>query len=289
VSYVNIALLQLALDSGSSNNIEFLEAEIKRIIGKFPATDLVLLPELACFGVSTQIDPALTQLAFTRFSALAKSLSIWLIPGSFFVKENNAIYNRSPVFNPQGELVTAHDKLFPFCPFEAGVTSGHEVTVFDIEGIGRFGLCICYDMWFPEVTRSMVHLGAEVILHPTLTTSMDREVELSITRASAATNQCCFVDVNAAGTLGVGQSLVVGSGGEVIYQSNVGQECFVITLDLNQVRHNRVQGWNQLGQVLKSYRDSTIVFPQDGQHGNSSYLKALGPLEKPLKPVRNQS
>src|SRR3546814_8843019 len=87
-----------------------------------------------------------------------------------------------------------------------------EVVVFEWSGAGRFGVSICYDMLFPETTRSLVSLGAEVILHPTLTNTIDRDVEIAIARASAATNQCYFVDINVAGELGVGRSVVCGPG-----------------------------------------------------------------------------
>src|SRR3546814_4288082 len=96
--------------------------------------------------------------------------------------------------------------MFPFAPYERGVAPGSEFVVFDVPGAGRFGVSICYDMWFPETTRSLASLGAEVILHPTLTNTIDRDAELAIARASAATNQCYFVDINVAGALGVGRS-----------------------------------------------------------------------------------
>src|SRR3546814_12079939 len=79
-------------------------------------------------------------------------------------------------------------------------------------------------MWFPETTRLMASLGAEVILHPTLTNTIDRDAELAIARASAATNQCYFVDINVAGALGVGRSVICRPGGEVIPQAGRGRE-----------------------------------------------------------------
>jgi predicted amidohydrolase len=54
-------------------------------------------------------------------------------------------------------------------------------------------------MWFPETTRQLAALGAEVILHPTMTDTIDRDVELPIARANAAMNQCYFFDVNGVG------------------------------------------------------------------------------------------
>ena len=83
------------------------------------------------------------------------------------------------------------------------VARGNRHTVFDIPDVGRFGVSICYDMWFPETTRTLAWMGAEVILHPSLTNTIDRDVEISIARASAATNQCYFVDLNCSGRLGL--------------------------------------------------------------------------------------
>jgi predicted amidohydrolase len=81
--------------------------------------------------------------------------------------------------------------------------------VFDVPGAGRIGISICYDMWFPETTRTLAAMGAEVILHPTMTDTIDREVELAIARSAAATNQLYFFDINGVGDGGTGRSIVV--------------------------------------------------------------------------------
>ena len=149
-------------------------------------------------------------------------------------------------------------------------------------GAGRFGISICYDMWFPETTRSLVSLGAEVILHPTMTNTIDRDVEICMARSSAMTNQCYFVDVNVAGELGVGQSVICGPGGEVIYQAGVGREIMPFEVDFAYLRRCRARGWHGLGQPLKSFRDNPIVYPAYGAaRAESSALDALGPLEMP--------
>src|SRR3546814_358154 len=154
--------------------------------------------------------------------------------------------------------------MFPFAPYERGVAPGSEFVVFDVPGAGRFGVSICYDMWFPETTRSLASLGAEVILHPTLTNTIDRDAELAIARASAATNQCYFVDINVAGALGVGRSVICGPGGEVIHQAGSGREVIAFEVDFAHVRRCRERGWQGLGQPLKSFRDSTVAFPAYG-------------------------
>src|SRR3546814_18573531 len=105
-------------------------------------------------------------------------------------------------------------------------------------------------MWFPETTRSLVSLGAEVILHPTLTNTIDRDVEIAIARASAASNQCYFVDINVAGELGVGRSVICGPGGEVIHHAGSGRAVLALEVDFAHVRRCRERGWPGLGQQL---------------------------------------
>jgi predicted amidohydrolase len=102
------------------------------------------------------------------------------------------------------------------------VEAGKEFLVFDVPEVGRFGISICYDMWFPETSRTLVAMGAEVILHPSMTDTIDREVELSIARAIAVTNQCYFFDINGVGDGGVGSSIVVGLSGYVIHAAGGG-------------------------------------------------------------------
>jgi len=153
--------------------------------------------------------------------------------------------------------------------------------VFDVPDIGRFGVSICYDLWFPETSRTLAWMGAEVILHPTLTSTIDRDVELCMVRAAAATNQCYFFDVNVSGPLGVGQSMLAGPGGEVVYQADRGREIIPLQLDLQYVRDVRANGWQNLGQPLKSFRDSKVQFPPYSEGYASESLKALGPLRLP--------
>jgi len=81
--------------------------------------------------------------------------------------------------------------------------------VFDIPGVGRLGLMICYDGWFPEVARGLALQGAEIIFQPTLTTTPDCEEEFVLARANAIANQCFVVNVNAATTIGGGRSIGV--------------------------------------------------------------------------------
>jgi predicted amidohydrolase len=179
--------------------------------------------------------------------------------------------------------------MFPWTPYERGVTPGREFVVFDIPGVGRFGVSTCYDGWFPEVSRSLAWLGAEVILHPTLTSSIDRDVELAVARTNAISNQCYFLDLNCAAPLGVGRSIFCGPGGEVLHQAATGREVIAVELDLEHVRRCRRTGWNGLGQPLKSFRDSRVKFPcYAGAVRPSPALTRLGPIRSPT-PARKKA
>ena len=211
------------------------------------------------------------------------------MPGSLYERTADGVYNTAPVIDPRGNVVARYRKMFPFLPYEKGVRAGSEFTVFDVPGVGRFGVSICYDMWFPETTRTLAWLGAEAVIHPTLTNTIDRDVELSIVRASAAVNQCYFIDINCAGRLGFGRSTVVGPDGDVIHQAGTGHEIIPVELDFARVRRSRRLGLLGLGQMLKSFRDSTAQFPPyiEG-HASSAALRDLGPLQMPER-ARNDA
>jgi predicted amidohydrolase len=75
----------------------------------------------------------------------------------------------------------------------------------------------------------------EVIIHSTLTNTINRNVELAITRSSVITNQCYFFDINTAKFSSIGQSVVIGPCGEIIHQAGETQETFVVDIDITYV------------------------------------------------------
>jgi acetylornithine deacetylase/succinyl-diaminopimelate desuccinylase-like protein len=60
-----------------------------------------------------------------------------------FERVGELIYNTSTVIDPNGEIVGRYRKMFPFRPYEEGVTGGQEFLVFDVPDAGRFGVSIC--------------------------------------------------------------------------------------------------------------------------------------------------
>lgn len=283
-----IAGVQQAL-SALTPNVVRMEARLGVVMSVYPWVQMVVFSELAPFGpllVNAQPLPNATE---AHFCALARKHRIWLLPGSMFERVDDVIYNTASVINPEGEVVGRYRKMFPFYPYEQGVTGGDSFLVFDVPSVGRFGVSICYDMWFPETSRTLAALGAEVILHPTLTSSIDRDVELAMARATAAQQQCFFFDVNGLGDGGIGRSIVVGPYGDVLHQAGAGEEMFPLEIDLFRVRHGREAGLRGLGQPLKSFRDRTVQFPVYGPDGhNHGYFEELGALEKPSRDIPTQ-
>ncbi len=276
-----IAGLQLRIGSTASN-LPYLEAALRNLMAQFPWVEMVVFSELAAYGPSKSKAEPLPGPAEEKFCAMARRHSLWLVTGSLYEKHRGRIYNTASVIDPDGEVVGRHRKLFPFTPYEEGVEPGREFLVFDVPDVGRFGVSICYDSWVPETSRTLVAMGAEVILHPSLTGTVDRDVELAIARSTAATNQCYFVDINGMGAGGVGRSIVVGPHGEIVHQAGATEELIPLEIDLETVRRSRERGLMALGQPLKSFRDRKVQFKIYGRRGKGSeYLDTLGPLEKP--------
>ena len=280
----SFAIAALQLELAAADNRDRIERAVANAVHRFPWVQMVVLGELASFGPVLGRAEPLPGPTEERYAALARRLGIWFVPGTLYERAGEAVFNTASAIDPQGRVVARHRKLYPFVPYEAGVTPGETATVFDVPGVGRFGLSICYEQWFPEVARELAWLGAEVILHPTLTGTVDRAHELVLAQANAIANQCWFVDVNLAGELGNGRSIVVGPEGERIHEAGVVEEVMPLLLDLDRVRAVRRRGTHGLGQVLKSFRDTPHCFTCYAPCAESSAaLRALGPLEMPRR------
>ncbi|MDZ4691830.1 carbon-nitrogen hydrolase family protein [Terricaulis sp.] len=278
-----IAALQLALEQ--KDNCAEIADEVRRLKRRFPWLRMALIGELAAYGANLDQAQALPGPAEAFFCALARETDLWLLPGSLYERRGGAIFNTCPVINPAGEVIARYSKMYPFTPYERGVSAGAESVVFDVPGVGRFGVSICYDMWFAETTRTLAWKGAEVVLHPSMTNTIDRDVEICMARASAAANQCYFFDVNVAGALGNGRSVIAGPGGEIIHQAGEAREIMPVEVDFDYVRRVRASGWHGLGQPLKSFRDGARSFAPYQAKDRSEHLDGLGPLLKPGEPI----
>ena len=276
---LSIAAIQLNL--ARKDNYTLLETKAREAVYRFPWLEMLVFSELAVGGAGASNATFFLSEYLDRLKELAKELDVWLIPGSFYEETEEGTFNTTPVIDNKGDLVTKCRKLYPFLPYETGVAAGDEVCVFEIPGSGKVGIQICYDLWFPETSRALALKGAEVILHPSLTDTCDRDVERAMVKATAAQQQCYYIDVNAGGQQGVGLSLIAGPDGEILHDALAGEEFMLVEVDFDRVRRCRKRGLKGLGQPIKSYRDD----PK--QHlskvSDPDYLNELGDLEVPKK------
>jgi len=248
--------------------LEKLEREVRTARASFPSADLFLFPELYLTGddpfapggwpgfvaeVAQTVPGPLTE----RLARIAAGAERWLCPGSVFERgADGAIHNTALVFDPAGELVATYRKLFPWQPFETAVPGARPAPTFQVPDVGRVGLMICYDGWFPEVARGLALAGAELILHPTLTSTPDREQELVLARANAIANQCYVVNVNAVPSVGGGRSIAVDPEGRVLFELGQAEELALETVDLDRAAHVRAHGTRGTNRVLEHLRSA---------------------------------
>ena len=230
--------------------------DIAEILSRSPGTKMVVHPELHLFG-SDMSAAALQEIAqsldskfVSELGEIAKRFGIWLIPGSIVEPAPNVgVYNTALVFNPAGELVSFYRKIFPWRPSEP-FTMGSEFSVFELPGLGRVGLNICYDIWFPEVTRQLTWMGAELIVNLVRTTTPDRKQELVLVQANSIVNQVYILSVNAAAPIAMGRSLVVDPDGDVLEQVLDDSNSVIYTIidfdRVAQIRRDGTAGVNRM-------------------------------------------
>jgi predicted amidohydrolase len=96
---------------------------------------------------------------------LAKQYAVHIVAG-LVERDAPLMYNTAVLIGPDGELIGKYRKVaLPRTEIEAGVAPGHEYPVFDTK-LGKIGMMVCYDGFFPEVARQLSLNGAEIIAFP---------------------------------------------------------------------------------------------------------------------------
>lgn len=281
---LRLAMVQAAPIPGNAA-VDVLGAQIDEIQAVHGDVDLVVFPEVHLYGdgfkadnpaewFASQAQPVQGPLVVV-LSELARAKQVWLVPGTIpELADDGRVFNTALAFAPDGTLVSSYRKVFPWRPFEHWAPGDHFV-VFDIPDIARIGFTICYDAWFPEATRSVAWMGAEIVLNIVQTTTPDRRQERVLAQANAISNQVFMVSVNAGGLPGVGGSIIVDPNGDVIAESPGHEpETTVIDLDLDRLEEVRKVGTEGLNRLWGQLRadDPTISLPAyDGQLNPTSW------------------
>ena len=205
-----------------------------RLIETARNSDVILLPELWSTGYYPTPVENFADVNGERtknfLCAAAKKFSVNIIGGSVIVNSGGKIFNRCLVANRHGEIVAEYDKthLFSFANEDDVFSAGNKIVTVELDGI-RCGLAICYDLRFPEFIRKLALNGSEIIFIPAAW-SLKRLIPRQIlTKARAIENQVFVVFANSSG-----KSEIVNPRGEIIAESNRGEEILTAEIDFNE-------------------------------------------------------
>lgn len=132
--------------------------------------DLLVLPEVLTYGggqTYAECAEPIPGPSTEFFSSLAKQHGLHLVPG-LIERDRHLLYNVAVLIGPDGKLIGKYRKVcLPRGEIEGGFQPGFDYPVFDTK-LGRVGMMVCYDGFFPEVARELSNRGAEVIAWPVM-------------------------------------------------------------------------------------------------------------------------
>jgi Predicted amidohydrolase len=270
---VKIGVVQQSNTFDISSNIKKLEDNIRTCAGR--GAELVVLQELhnSLYFCQTE-NPDFFDLAETipgpstrLFGALANELGIVLVVSLFERRAPGIYHNTAVVLEKDGSIAGKYRKMhIPDDPayYEKFYFTPGDLGFQPIEtSVGRLGVLICWDQWYPEAARLMAMGGADLLIYPTAIgwESTDDEGEkkrqqdawIISQRGHAVANGLHVIAVNRVGyepdpsgqTGGIrfwGNSFISGPQGEVLLQASISEEeCLIMEADLS--RSEQVRRW----------------------------------------------
>lgn len=286
--YLGVCVVQMEIVPGETEaNVSKMLEIAEGAFEDFPWLNLILFSELVVPGFhplkwQEQGEP-IPGPTTERFSALAKKHGKYVVPGSMIEKEGDKFYNSTPVLGPDGSLVAKYRKSHTWIPLEP-FTPGTEFCVFDIPDLCRVGVCICYDFWFPEVCRTLAWMGAEVILHPTMTPTGIAGPEKAVARVRALENQVYMVSSSGCGLHGglglAGGSIIVDPHGRVLQELDSAENAVTEALDLERVALAQEYGAMQAIPTMKHLQTFGHKYPVYTEgYEKGEFFKKRGPAD----------
>lgn len=252
-----VALCQMQVVEDKNENVAHALDMIKKASQK---ADIIILPEMWNCPYQTELFPLYAEEmdnspTLNAICKAAKKQETYILAGSIPEKHDGKTYNSSFFINPEGEIIGVHRKIHLFdidvpdaISFKESqtLTAGNNVTVIDTE-LGKIGICICYDIRFPELLRLMALEGAELIIVPgafNMTTGPAHWKPLIKVRA--VDNQVYVAAAspardNKASYVAYGHSMVADPWGKVISEAGAGEEILYVTIDLSSIEKVRYE------------------------------------------------
>jgi len=262
---LKIALIQHACSRDPDENIALITDRIRQAAAA--DSRLVLLQELHNTPYFCQTeDTQLFDLAETipgpstdHFSALAAELGVVIVTSLFEKRAAGLYHNTAVVFDSDGRMAGRYRKMhipddpgfyekFYFTPGDLGFTPIDT-------SVGRLGVLICWDQWYPEAARLMALAGAELLLYPTAIgwdpgdnekeQLRQRDAWVTVQRGHAVANGLPVAACNRIGheadpsgqSQGItfwGHSFVCGPQGEILAESDRNEEILLVDVNLER-------------------------------------------------------
>jgi N-carbamoylputrescine amidase len=294
-SHIKAGLIQASFSDDREKNWQKLSQRLEQAANA--GTDLVVLPELHnglyfCqhedskeFDRAEPIPGPNTEF----LAALAKRLKLVII-GSVFERRAAGLYhNTAVVLDKDGSLAGCYRKMH--IPDDPGYYEKYYFTPGDTgfkpiqTSIGKIGVLVCWDQWFPEAARLMALAGADLLVYPTAIgwdpdddeSEQQRQLDswITIQRAHAISNGIPLLAANRyglerdvrdkkKGTDFWGNSFICGPQGEILSQADATQEC-LLEADLDLKHSEKVrQTWPFLrDRRIDAYNGLTHRFLDD--------------------------
>lgn len=269
---MKVGIIQQANSADLKSNISRLTDKIRLLAQQ--GAELIVLQELhnGLYFCQTE-DVNIFDLGETipgpsteHFGALAKELNIVLVLSLFEKRTAGLYHNTAVVIERDGSIAGKYRKMhipddpayyekFYFTPGDLGFEPIQT-------SVGRLGVLVCWDQWYPEAARLMALRGAEVLIYPTAigwesSDEKDEQTRQSdawqlVQRGHAVANGLPVITVNRVGheedpsgqTNGIqfwGRSFVAGPQGELLLELGQSEEMTIVDVDL--VRSERVRRW----------------------------------------------
>lgn len=291
---LKVAIVQHSNSSDVSENTNKTVVEIRKAAAQ--GAKLIVLQELhrSLYFCQTE-DTDLFDLAETipgpsteNYGELAKELNVVIVTSLFEKRATGLYHNTAVVLETDGSIAGKYRKMH--IPDDPGFYEKFYFTPGDLgfepiqTSVGKLGVLVCWDQWFPEAARLMAMAGAELLIYPTAIgwdprddkdeQIRQRDAWIISQRAHAVANGVPVISVNRVGheadpsgeSEGIqfwGNSFVAGPQGEMLLHADE-QEEQTLTVDIDQARSESVRRiWPYLrdrridhyGDLQKIYRD----------------------------------
>ncbi len=198
------------------------------------------------------------------WSSVAKEYGVVLVTSLFEKRTAGLYHNSAVVFEKDGSVAGKYRKMH--IPDDPGFYEKFYFTPGDLgfepiaTSVGKLGVLVCWDQWYPEAARLMALKGAQILIYPTAIGWFDADTEdekqrqldawISVQRGHAVANTLPVVAVNRVGFEkddshvmdGIrfwGHSFIVGTQGEFLYQADTESTVAVTEIDMLQCEQNR--------------------------------------------------